>query len=143
MSAFSAPWGRLRMDFDRLFDDFFQGLPAAWGGEGQPGMGTNWGLDVQERDDAIVVRADAPGFDADDFDIEIRGDQLELCACQSEEKTQDEEGYRWQKREFYRSVPLPAGVDPEKIDAQYRNGVLSIKLPKTESSKSRKIQVKS
>jgi HSP20 family protein len=133
-----APWGQLRTEFDRLFDDFVQGLPTAFGGE--PSM--NWGLDVQERDDAVVIRADAPGFDPDDFDIEVRGDNLVLCACQSEEKTQDDEGYQWQKRELYRSVPLPAYVDAEKIDAQYRNGVLSIKLPKSEKAKSRKIEVK-
>jgi HSP20 family protein len=134
-----APWGQLRSEFDRMFDDFVQGLPATWGGE----PSTGWGLDVQESADAVVIRADAPGFDADDFDIEVRDDNLVLCACQSEEKTKDEEGYQWQKREMYRSVPLPAGVDADKIDAQYRNGVLSIKLPKTEQMKSRKIQVKS
>jgi HSP20 family protein len=105
----------------------------------QPG----WGLDMQESDDAIVIRADAPGFDADDFDIEVRGDNLVLCACQSDEKKQDEEGYQWQKRELYRSVPLPSNVEAEKIDAQYHNGVLSIKLPKSEKTKCRKIQVKS
>jgi HSP20 family protein len=134
-----APFGRLRTEFDRLFDDFMHGLPAAWGGERQSG----WGLDMQESDDAITIRADAPGFDADDFDVEIRGDNLVLCACQREEKTQDEEGYQWQKRELYRSIPLPTHVDADKIDAQYRNGVLSVKLPKSEKTKSRKIEVKS
>ena len=133
-----APWGRLRTEFDRLFDDFMHGLPV-WGGERQ----SSWGLDVQEKDDAIVIHADAPGFDADDFDIEIRGDNLVLSGSQSEEKTHDDEGYHWEKREFYRSIPLPAHVDAGKIDAQYRKGVLSIKLPKTEHTKTQKIQVKS
>jgi HSP20 family protein len=134
-----APFRSLRTEFDQLFDDFMHGLPAVWGGERQSG----WGVDMQESDDAIVIRADAPGFDADDFDVEIRGDNLVLCACQSEEKTQDEEGYQWQKRELYRSIPLPTHVDADKIDAQYRSGVLSVKLPKSEKTKSRKIQVKS
>src|SRR4051794_11098617 len=133
-----APWGRLRTEFDRLFDDFMHGLPV-WSDERQH----SWGLDVQEGDKAIVIRADAPGFDADDFDIEIRGGNLVLCACQSEEKSQDEEGYQWQKRELYRSIPLPTHVDADKIDAQYRNGVLSVKLPKSEKTKSQKIEVKS
>jgi HSP20 family protein len=133
-----APWGRLRHEFDRLFDDFTHGL-SVWGGERQ----SSWGIDVQEKDDALMIRADAPGFDADDFDIQIRDDNLVLCACQSEEKTQDDEGYHWEKREMYRSVPLPAHVDADKIDAQYHNGILSIKVPKTEPTKTRKIQVKS
>ncbi len=141
LSSHLTPWGplgRLRTEFDRMFDDFFQGVPAMWSGQRELGMG----IDVRETDDAIVVQADAPGFDADEFDVEIRGDNLIVCACQSEEKTQDEEGYHWQKRELYRSVPLPAEVDAEKIDAKYHNGVLSIKLPKAEQAKSRKIEVK-
>jgi len=139
LSPVFAPWSRLRTEFDRLFDDFTQRLPTPWGEE-RP---YSWGIDTQESDNEIVVRADAPGFDPDDFDLETRGDNLELCACQSEEKTQDEGGYRWQRREFYRSIPLPTGVDAENIDAQYRNGILSIKLPKTEEAKKRKIQVHS
>jgi HSP20 family protein len=138
LTAFAEPWDRLRTEFDRLFDDFVQRVPTALGGERQ-----YWGLDVQESDDSLVIRADAPGFDADDFDLEIRGDNLEISACQSEEKRRDEQGFRWQKREMYRSVPLPADVDPEKIDAQYRNGVLTVKLPKSETAKRRKIEVKS
>jgi HSP20 family protein len=137
MSPFSAPWDRLRTEFDRLFEDFAHRLPAAWGGERQLG----WNVDMQESENAVVVRADAPGFEPDDFDIEVRGDNLELCACQSEEKTEDEEGYHWQRRELYRSIPLPAGVDTEKIDAEYRNGVLTVKLPKSEEMTKRKIQV--
>jgi len=133
------PWNRLRTEFDRMFEDFMHGLPTSWSGM-RP---SHWGLDVQEKDNALVIHADAPGFDADDFNVEVRGDNLVLCACQSEEKTQDDEGYQWQKREFYRSVPLPAEVDADKIDAEYHNGVLCIKLPKNPQAKTRKIQVKS
>jgi HSP20 family protein len=133
------PLGRLRSEFDQLFDDFFRG----W-------SGPNWGADrgwmpsvnVAERDDAVVVRADAPGFESGDFDLQIQGDQLVLCACQSEESSRDE-GEFWEKRELYQTVPLPAGIDAEHIDAQYRNGVLTVTLPKTEQSKGRKIDVKS
>lgn len=132
-----APLNRLRSEFDRLFDDVFHGWPGFWSAEQQPA----WELDIRERDDAIVVRADAPGFEPGDFDVEIRGDNLVLCACQSEE-SKNESGEQWQKREFYRSVPLPAEVDAEKIDANYRNGVLTLTLPKTKQAKGRKIEVK-
>ena len=131
------PFNRLRTEFDRLFDDFFHGWQN-WGGEPEFGAG----VDLQERDDAVVVRADAPGFEPSDFDVEIRGDNLVLCACQSAETSQ-EEGFQWQQRELYRSVPLPAGVDADKIDAHYRNGVLTITLPKTEQAKGKKIEIKS
>jgi HSP20 family protein len=133
-----SPLGRLRTEFDRLFDDFFQGWPSVWSGD-RPLAAD---VDVRERDDAVVVRADAPGFEPDDFDVEIRGDNLVLCACQSEESSKEDE-FQWQKRELYRSVPLPAEINADKIDASYRNGVLTITLPKTEQAKGRKIEVKS
>ncbi len=132
------PVGRLRNEFDRLFDQFFQGWPA-WN---EQEFDRGWGVDVQESDKELVVRADAPGFEPGDFNVEVRGDQLVLCACQSEESEEGDQGYHWQKREFHRSLPLPAGIDADHIDAEYRNGVLTLTLPKTEEAKGRKIQIK-
>jgi HSP20 family protein len=133
-----SPLGRLRWEFDRLFDDFFRGWQTGWGGDLEAAAG----VEVKERDDAVVLRADAPGFEPGDFDIQIRGDNLVLCACQREESTQDD-GFQWQKRELYHSIPLPGEVAADKIDARYRNGVLTITLPKSEKAKARKIEVKS
>ena len=138
-SSYFNPLGRLRSEFDRMFDDFFQGWPSVGAGQRDSG----WRVDIQDRDDAVVVRADAPGFEPGDFDVEIRGDNLMLCACQSEEESKEDEGYRWEKREFYRSIPLPAAIDEDKIDAQYHNGVLTLTLPKREEAKRRKIEIKS
>jgi HSP20 family protein len=131
--------GRLRSEFDRLFDDFFQGWPSLGHGSNEQ----RWELDVEDQADAVVVHADAPGFEPDDFNLEIRGDNLVLCACQNEEQSKADSGYRWERREFYRSIPLPAEIDEDKVDAQYKNGVLTIKLPKSEPAKTRKIEVKS
>jgi HSP20 family protein len=136
----SNPLSRLRGEFDRLFDDFFHGWPSLSAFAGQDAE--PWGLEVQDRDDAMVVRADAPGFEPSDFDVQIRGNNLVVSAAESEETSDDEKGYRWQKREFYRSFPLPAEVDADKIDAQYHNGLLTLTLPKTEASKTRKIEIK-
>jgi len=138
LSPYFSSLGRLRSEFDRLFDDFFQGWPAMGGAERERG----WGLDMQDRDDAVIVRADAPGFEPGDFNVEIRGDNLILSATQSEEEGKGDEGYRWEKRELYRSVTLPAEIDADKIDAQYRNGVLTITLPKVEPAKPKKIEIK-
>jgi HSP20 family protein len=140
-SSRSAAWplARFRSEFDRLFDDFFRG----WGG--LPVLAseadTGWGLDIDDQEDKIVVQAEAPGFEPDDFDLQVRDNQLVLCACQSEEN-QEEGGRQWRRRELYRSVPLMADVDTEHIDAKYRNGILTVTLPKTEQSMSRKIEVK-
>ncbi len=133
------PLRRLRSEFDRLFDEFVQG----WGGlpTWSQGRESGWGLDVEDKDDKIVVRAEAPGFEPNDFDLQVKDNQLVLCACQSEEKT-EEGGRQWHQQELYRSIPLPTGVDTEHVDAQYRNGVLTVTMPKTEEGKSRKIEVK-
>ncbi len=133
------PLGRLRSEFDRVFDDLLRGWPSSWGEE------PSWmaGVDLRERDDAVVVRADAPGFEPGDFDVEIRGDNLVLCACQSEESSEEDQGMHWEKRELYQSIPLPSAVNAEQIDAHYRNGVLTITLPKTEQARSKKIEIKS
>jgi HSP20 family protein len=133
------PLARLRSEFDRLFDNFFGGLGGLpdWPALQQ----SRWGLDIDEQDDKIVVRAEAPGFEPDDFDIQVRDNQLTLCACQSSESS-EVSGHRWEKQELYRSVPLPTDVDTENVDAEYHNGVLTLTLPKTEQSKARRISVK-
>ncbi|RIK79482.1 MAG: heat-shock protein Hsp20 [Planctomycetota bacterium] len=141
-SSSLTPLARLRAEFDRLFDDVMQGW-SALGMSGDRGeRGRAWGLDVQDRDEAVVVRAEAPGFEPGDFDIQVRGDSLVLKASQSEEQSKDETGYSWQRRELYQSVPLPAEIDSDRIEAKYRNGVLTITLPKAEPAKSRRIEVK-
>jgi HSP20 family protein len=137
-SQFFGPLGRLRSEFDRLFDDFFHGWPAlARGAENE----ADWGLEMQDRDDAVVMRFDAPGFEPDDFDVQLHGDHLVLRASESE-KSEEDEPYHWRKRELFHSVPLPTEVDAEKIDAQYRNGVLTLTLPKSQPSTPRKIAIK-
>jgi HSP20 family protein len=139
-----APYGwtplhHFREEMDRMFDRFFPGWPAP--GEGSRRDG--WGLDVKEEDGAVLVRAEAPGFEPSDFDLQVRGGELILRAARKSEAEEKERGYHeWSQREFYRSVALPQGIDAEKVDAEYHNGVLTVKIPMTEESRPRRIQVK-
>jgi HSP20 family protein len=139
MSRSSAwPLTRLRTEFDRLFDDFFRG----WGVPGIPEESQmGWGFDVEDQPDKVIVRAEAPGFEPNEFDLQVQDNQLVLCACASDEK-KEEGGRQWRRQELYRSIPLPSGIDAERVDAQYKNGILTVTMPKTEQSKSRKIEVK-
>ena len=133
-------WGsltRLRDEFDRLFDQFSHGWLGLSGGRE-----SNWGLDVREDDNNVMVRAEAPGFEPGDFDIQVRGDQLIMSASRRAEDKKEEEGYRgWRRSEFYEAVTLPADVDPDKVKASYRSGVLTVTLPKSEGGKARHITV--
>jgi HSP20 family protein len=134
------PFYRLREEFNRLFDQFAPGWLTPWGGGHHD---EHWGLDVQEDDGTVVVRAEAPGFEPSDFDIQVRGDQLVLRAAHRTETEEKERGHHeWRRQELYRSVPLPVGIDADKVGATYRNGILSVTLPKTEQSKGRRIEVK-
>jgi HSP20 family protein len=128
---------RFRDEFDRLFDRFTLGWPSFWGKEN----GWRWGLDVEDQDDAVIVRAEAPGFEVGDFDVQVQEGQLSLRAARRTE-TKKDEGREWSQRECYQSVTLPGGIDKDKVEASYKNGVLTIKLPKTAEGKGRCVPVK-
>jgi len=129
----------MREEFDKMVEQFFGSWPMSEIG-GRP---MNWGWDMQEDDGSITVRAEAPGFEPSDFDVHVSGDQLILKASHQAQTGEKEKGYReWQQQEFYRAVSLPQGTDPERVDATYRNGILTVVLPKTEQSRSRRITVK-
>ncbi|MBN9518075.1 Hsp20/alpha crystallin family protein [bacterium] len=129
------PVARLRDEFDRLFEQFSRG----W--LGMPTWRGSWGLDVRENDTAVTVRAEAPGFEPGDFDIQARDDRLVMCACRGGEEKEEGGQREWRRNEFYESVVLPATVDADKVTATYRHGVLTVTLPKTEAEKARRIAV--
>ncbi|MEF8808706.1 Hsp20/alpha crystallin family protein, partial [Natronomonas sp.] len=94
-------------------------------------------VDVEDTEEAYVVTADLPGFDRDDIDVELAGDRLTLSASHTEEESEESEGEggRYLRRErrqqsASRSVRLPEPVDENATEAEYRNGVLTVTLPK-------------
>ena len=126
------PLSLFRSEFDTLFDRFFGGWPtpdAGWGG---------WGLDLDETDNDVTVKVDAPGFEPGDFDIQVSGDTLRITA---ERKAGDGDKRSYERR-FQRAVTLPAAVNADQVEARYRNGVLELTLPKAEQAKWKKIAVK-
>lgn len=129
---------RIRDEFDRMLERFSREWPSFENGDGW-----RWGLEVEDEDDAVIVRAEAPGFEAGDFDVQVSDDRLVLRAAKKAE-TKGKEGktteYREQK--CYESITLPAGIDKGKVDAKYHNGVLTVTLPKTAEGKAKKVAVK-
>jgi HSP20 family protein len=102
-------------------------------------------LDVSETDTAIEVRMDVPGVTAKDIDIQINGNVLTVSGERKEEK--EEKGKTFHRIErrygnFSRSITLPCPVAESEVAAEYHDGVLTVKLPKTEESKAHKIKVK-
>ncbi|MCU0875614.1 MAG: Hsp20/alpha crystallin family protein, partial [Pirellulaceae bacterium] len=128
---------RLRDEFDSLLNRFWNEGPSLGG----DWFSRGWGLDVDENDSEYLVRTEAPGFEAGEFDVQVRGDQLVIRA-EHKEESKEEAGSAYHHGTFYRSLPLPLGVEPDKIDARYRNGILELHLPKGEKSRGKRIAVK-
>jgi HSP20 family protein len=129
---------RLRDEFDHLLDRFSKTWPGLWRDTEQ---GWRWGLEVEDQDDAVVVRAEAPGFEPGDFDLQVQDGRLTLRAARKTE-TKKDEAREWSQRQCYQSMTLPAGINKDKVDAHYHNGVLTITLPKTPEGKGRRVPVK-
>ena len=102
-------------------------------------------MDLQDMEDKILVTADVPGVDKGDVTVNVRGDMLEITAEKKEEMEEKGEGYLRRERGysgFYRRIPLPTEVDPGKVDATLKDGVLRIEMAKTAPSEAKKIEVK-
>jgi HSP20 family protein len=129
---------QMRDEFDRLFDRISRQWPALGFSNGW-----HWGLEVRDEDEAVVVRAEAPGFEAGDFDIQVNDNRLILRAAKKvETKGEAGKAHEYREQECYESVTLPAGINRDKVDARYHNGVLTVTLPKTADGKAKKIAVK-
>jgi len=102
-------------------------------------------LDVVDKGKEFLVQAELPGVDKDDIEIDIDDDTLTIKASKKKLVTEEKEGYFYQERGYagyYRTVPLPTKVNPDKVKAKYNNGVLEIILPKiSEGIPGKKIKV--
>jgi HSP20 family protein len=136
--SFPAIMKRMRNEFDGLFGRFYGEMPFPI-----PEVPGTWPWEVTAVDEPteIVVKAEAPGFEAGDFEVEIRGKELILRAAKKAETKEEGKYTEVLERKCYESVTLPPGVIPEKIEAKYINGVLRVTVPKTEAGKGRKIAV--
>ena len=158
-SAFSG-WGsfeRLWRDVDRLFEDFdgrFWRSPSRrasfdiepfWQGEAT--WGTTPAVDIVEKDNAFEVVADVPGFDEKNIEVKIADGGLTIKGERQDVKEEKKKDYHLNERRFAsfeRSFRLPESVDTDKIEANFKSGVLTVTLPKTaEAQKAeKKITVK-
>ncbi|MBN1374723.1 MAG: Hsp20/alpha crystallin family protein [Dehalococcoidia bacterium] len=101
-------------------------------------------LDVFERDDKFVVKAEIPGMDEENINVSVEGNSLVIKGQKDTEKEVKDEDYYHCERSygsFYRSVPLPSTVDKDKIQADYDNGILEVTFPKSAEVKPKKVKV--
>ena len=134
------PFLPLRRQIDALFDDFGMGMMGGFGQLSMPALRIN----MSETADDFRITADVPGLDKDDIDIEVLGDRLTISGeLHSEHTEKDEkEGRAYHRVErqygtFRRSVTLPFDIDPDKVTADIRNGVLTVTVPKPVEAKTK------
>ena len=130
------PMVRLPEEFEEMFERLFR----PW----RPAMLEPeyfWNVEVEEKEKELVVRAEVPGFETKDFEVEVRGDRLLIKAEHKFEEKKEEKEYEKRIRHYERAFTLPEAVDPEKVAAKYLNGVLEVTLPRKEDTKGRKVPV--
>jgi HSP20 family protein len=129
-------------EMNRMFDQFFRG------GTGEE---AGWGVrtwtppvDLYETDDALILKAELPGVSKDDVSIEIHQNTLVLRGERKHEAEVKEDRYHRVERaygSFQRSFMLPTLVDQEHVHASYHDGVLELRLPKSEAAKPKRVAI--
>jgi HSP20 family protein len=141
---------RMADDMDRMFSDFGM-RPNMLGSSLTTGGGDQsmWAPQIEtfRRGDNLVVRADLPGMNKENVNVEIEDDMLILSGERQDEYKEEKDDYYRSERSygrFYRAIPLPDGVDPNACNAQFRDGVLEVNvtLPKEAERKTRRIDIK-
>jgi HSP20 family protein len=114
-------------------------MPTAWQGVAWPA------IDIADQEGEYVVKAEVPGCKIEDIELSVSGNILTIGGEKNQEQEVNEKGYYHVERSFgsfRRDLNLAGDVDISKIDAECKNGVLTIRLPKTEKAKTAKIKVK-
>jgi len=124
--------------FNRFFDDdiFSTDLTEA---------GWNPRIDVYEKDNNVIVKADIPGIEEKNLNIEVEDNVLTISGSKEEEHERKEKSYHQIERSygsFCRSVSLPDEIQEDRINAEYTKGVLTVTIPKAKETETKKIKIK-
>jgi HSP20 family protein len=137
---------RFRDEMTGLFDRFFrdpwgtsmlESVPARFG----------WGprIDLAESEDAVIVTAEMPGVDPKEVDLNVTGNLLTIRGQKKQEKEEKGRNYHYVERHygaFQRAIQLPSSVNPDKVDAAFKNGILTVTLAKRADAKPKRITVR-
>lgn len=136
---YTNPWAEmanLRRQFDRMFEDL--AAPIA--------TNTDWipAIELKDEGDNLVLKAQLPGIDAKDLDIQVTREAVALSGEYRSEQQAEEKGFvrsEFRYGSFRRVVPLPVAVQNEQVQADYTNGILSLTLPKVVEARNKVVKV--
>ncbi len=141
-----SPFAEFHKQMDVLFDDWARSMRAPVAARGEAGI-LRPTIDVSETDDAFKLIAELPGVEEKDVDVTVSDDRLTIKAEKRKESEEKGEHFHRMERSygtFERTMTLPRGVDTENVNAEMKNGTLTVTIPKTQSMKehTRKIAVR-
>jgi HSP20 family protein len=140
------PIAALQRDMNRAFESFWSEASRSFGGR----AGSDDAVprsDVVETDSGVEVSIELPGLDEKEVEVTLTDEALTIRGEKKVERREEKRGYYVSERSYgsiYRSIPLPAGVDSDRAEATFRNGVLTVRLPQSPEAKTKvkKIAVK-
>lgn len=135
-----------RREMERVFEDFFKGFRDLTSWDRQfPFTGETFpSIDMYEEKDRYVVKAEVPGFEKDNIRIALTDHMLQLRGEVRQEEKKEERDYYYNERSygsFSREIPLPSAVSQDQIRATFKNGILTIELPKSKESMPKEIKI--
>ncbi len=136
----------LQQEMNRLFGSFFDGPAGGGGTTGNGGTMRHWipAMDLVETKGHFILRADLPGLSEADVKVELEDNVLTISGERRSEQEEHREGfYRIERASgrFARSLTLPDGVDADRIEASFENGVLEVRVPKPEERRPQRVTI--
>lgn len=137
-----APWRRLEglaPETDRWFRQAFPSFEAV------EGLGWAPSVDLADTDGELILTAELPGVKPEDVEVDIESDSLTIKGQKKEEREESAKEMRLYERQygsFERTFSLPRSVDAEHVKAEFKNGILTVHLPKKEEAMGRKIEIR-
>jgi HSP20 family protein len=130
----------LQREMNRLFDD----MARTTANSGNVGVAFIPAAEMQETPEAIHLKLEVPGMDAKDLDVQVTAEAVSISGERKEETKTEEKGmtrteFRYGK--FQRVIPLSTRIQNDKVQAEYKNGILSLTLPKAEAEKNKVVKV--
>ena len=142
------PFLQMRREMNRLFDDVFSGfgglgLPGAFGPALQQ-MPAAPKIDVSETENEIQIKAEMPGIDQNNVEVLLEDDRLIIRGEKKEEREDKDRNYHVRERVqgvFSRTLPLPFAPDPNQVKAEFKDGVMTITIPKPQEVKQKQHRI--
>jgi len=137
---------QIRNEFDALFDRFFRDPWGFWETRsGSTSLSVLPRMDLAETENEVTVTMELPGVRPEDVDIRVTGDRLTVRGQKREQRSEKKRDYHFVERQFgsfQRTVQLPSTVDPDRVDATFKDGVLTITIAKHAEARPRQIKVR-